>query len=215
MKKIFVVFAILLSSLVMFSCGNKDLVMDNMSEITKTYFEGQDENNNIKVSISVGQRENPYIIDGFHQKTCDFSLVVLTLDNVSGNEITASIEINEIIQDINLYFDPRNNTYITDLGYALDEEDKVCIIYGDHKISLDNISKNFTVDYQKASDIASQKIASQIDEFYASGSFNAECYLKIFTKDNNMYWGFSIIGQNGKSYNVIINVYNEDIIISN
>lgn len=62
----------LASSALFVGCGKNGDIESVMSERTSIYFAGQAEG--VKASISVGDRENPYIKDGRHESTCDYSL---------------------------------------------------------------------------------------------------------------------------------------------
>lgn len=221
MKKICVVLLILICPFMFFACQSKSGLKDNISEITKVYFQGKDNNNeNIKASISVGQRENPYIIDGFHSENCDFSLFVVNFNKVlDKDEIQAKVVINGEEKPLIMFYNPVNGAYMADLGYSIGEDDEVELIYNDYSIIFQNISNNFEVNYEDALTIATQTLSKQIEEITDTGNFLGECYLKILTKqDGNfdkLFWFFNIVTQKGDDYGVVISVDDGNTILTN
>lgn len=221
MKKLGLFAIILICPLLFFGCQGKSELKDNISEITKIYYQGIDKNNeNVKSSISIGQRENPYIIDGIHQSNCDFSLFVVNFNLVFDNdELQVKIIINDQENTLTMYYNPVNGSYMADLGYALKEDDNISLSYQDYKIDYSNISKDFEVDYNKAIDIASQTLSKDIKEIINSSNFPGECYLKILTRqDGNfdkLFWYFNIVTQDGNDYEVVISVEDGNDVITN
>ena len=141
MKKI-LCFLIVLTGILLIGCNNQFSINDYFSEITKIYFEGQSDN--IFASICVGERENPYIIDGKHNPTCDFSLITLKFNSqIVENSIFVVLTINDNVNNIKLDLNPANNSYMTDLGYLLKKDDKITIEYQNNIVLLSNISENF------------------------------------------------------------------------
>ncbi|MCB2572951.1 hypothetical protein KQ718_17325, partial [Listeria monocytogenes] len=78
---------------------------DNMSEITKIYYQGNDLSNEVVASISVGQREIDYSIDGIHEDVCDFSLVVVNFNKIFDEDtIKVMLLINEKTMEFEMYY---------------------------------------------------------------------------------------------------------------
>lgn len=218
MKKKFVVIIILTCSFILFACNKLATIDSYMSEITEIYFEGKDENNSfINSSISIGYRETPYFIDGVHQEVCEFSLVVLDIKSVQ-DEISVQIVVNNEILELILFYNPSNSLYMADIGYALKENDKICLLYGDYKIEYQNLSNDFEVSYKEALEISSKLLKNEIKKLSENSKFNGECYLKILKKNDeglgDLFWAFTLIGRNGEVNNVVISVYDKNIVFS-
>ena len=209
-----VVFLIMFPFVSLLGCSGRDIVKNNISEITNYYFEGLS-NQGFVSSISVGRRENPYAVDGIHNKMCDFSLVSLKLQEYLGDEIKVKLLVNGNEQNINLFYHPINSLYINDLGYALNKSDRIKLIFNEKEVIFSEISENFAVNMKKAIKIAKIKLSNEINRLMQNDSFLGEFYLKILAKndDKNLYWCFTLISRKGESHNVLISVYDEDKVI--
>lgn len=211
-KKILMILSSLAVVLFLFT-GCNDLSINNcISEITFTYFKGQDSSSsNVYASISVGEREEPYKMDGKHRKNVDFALINLILDDVSQNEVMATIDIDGTASEIMLEFNPRTSSYMADLGYAISGDSVVNLKVDNYSIDFSNISKDFKVDYNKALEIGEKLLSENIANF-SSSNFDGEIYLKLFTMEGSdvLYWIYTAVYENGVTYNFAINVNDEN-----
>lgn len=211
-KKILMMLSSLAVVLFLFT-GCNDLSINNcISEITFTYFKGQDSSSsNVYASISVGEREEPYKMDGKHRKNVDFALINLILDDVSQNEVMATIDIDGTASEIMLEFNPRTSSYMADLGYAISGDSVVNLKVDNYSIDFSNISKDFKVDYNKALEIGEKLLSENVTNF-SSGNFDGEIYLKLFTMEGSdvLYWIYTAVYENGVTYNFAINVNDEN-----
>ena len=218
MKKLFICSLLLCIPLMLIGCGKTGQLEDNISEITKTYYQGSDQSGQVHASISVGQREEPYIIDGRHQPLCDFSLFVINFDQLlEDEEITVELAINGETQEFVMYLNPVGHQYMADLGYALGDNDKVSVTYQDYNINFDNVSDDFTISWSQALEIAKENLGERLDAFYQENNFKGECYLKILTEQNDnfddLFWYFSVVGQNNEVANVVIDVKSGEVLV--
>ena len=211
-KKILMILSSLAVVLFLFT-GCNDLSINNcISEITFTYFKGQDSSSsNVYASISVGEREEPYKMDGKHRKNVDFALINLILDDVSQNEVMATIDIDGTASEIMLEFNPRTSSYMADLGYAISGDSVVNLKVDNYSIDFSNISKDFKVDYNKALEIGEKLLSENIANF-SSSNFDGEIYLKLFTMEGSdvLYWIYTAVYEDGVTYNFAINVNDEN-----
>ncbi len=218
MKKIFLFSFMLLCPLLLISCGESKDLEDNISEITKIYYQGSDSNGTVSASISIGQREEPYIIDGVHRPLCDFSLFVLNFNQpLEEEEIITRLTINGEEQDFIMYLNPVNHQYMADLGYALEKDENIIITYQDYTVSFSNVSDNFVVSWAQALEIAKNSLGERLDSFYEGNNFRGECYLKVLTEQNDnfddLFWYFSIVGQNNEVVNVVIDINSGEVLV--
>lgn len=211
-KKILMMLSSLAVVLFLFT-GCNDLSINNcISEITFTYFKGQDSSSSsVYASISVGEREEPYKMDGKHRKNVDFALINLILDDVSQNEVMATIDIDGTASEIMLEFNPRTSSYMADLGYAISGDSVVNLKVDNYSIDCSNISKDFKVDYNKALEIGEKMLSENVANF-SSSNFDGEIYLKLFTMEGSdvLYWIYTAVYENGVTYNFAINVNDEN-----
>lgn len=217
MKKILATFMVIFAcSLFLVGCTNERSIDQSISEITTIYFKGEDENGQAQASISVGEREEPYNIDGVHHKNVDFSLINIDFgQKISDEQLSGKIIVNSVESELTLYFNPLSNSYMGDLGYKLNDNDSVIIVIGQNEIVFENISKDFAVNYSKALEIGKENLKSEIVKMTKDGDFKGECYLKILSSNSNMkelFWAFTLVGRDGESYNVVISVSDENIV---
>lgn len=219
MKKSLLFLFILILPVILVGCGSKIFdLSDYMSEITTSYYQG--ENENFNASISVGQREINYKVDGKHGPDCDFSLVEVkfsTLKEELGLDIEVIIDGQE--NDLFLEYVPLHNTFMGDLGFAIKSGSKVTIKIGDETLNLSQVSENFTVDYNKALDIAKLQLIDEISSYNINGQFNAEGYLKLLNKEgesfNQLFWCFTLVGSDGLKFDVVIDANTGEVIGAN
>ena len=213
MKKYF--FMLLLIPILAFAGCGKESVKDNMSEVTHLYFFG--EQDGYECSISVGLREQNYIMDGKHGQTCEFSLVSLKCPEVTSDKIEVTISIDGNTQNLSLEFNPLNSNYMADLGYNLSQDASVFLSFQNVTISLVERTSSFDVNYDQAIDIALATIGKEADCFYKNNSFLGEGYLKILDGTrfggDGLFWCFTIVGEEQISKNVLIDVYDKENII--
>lgn len=219
MKKYFAfIFVLLCPVLMLVGCKKYNSVTDNVSEITTIYYRGFDEASQAVGSISVGQRETPYKIDGKHNKMTDFSLIDVNFNNdMNVDEIQASIFINGVEESLTMYFNPMNHHYMADLGYSLSNGDQISLQYQGFNIAFADITSTFAVDSSQAISIAVGHLENDLKSFYQNNQFKGECYLKILTmqddESGNLFWYFSAVSQDGDKLDIVISTADGSVII--
>ncbi len=220
MKKICILSFILFTLIFFCGCNQKIDIMSQFSEITKLYYSGVSADGQMRGMISVGEREEPYIIDGKHGANTDFSLIVLRFQFVKQeNQITVDFYSGQVKNSVILEYNPLNNTFMADLGYSLKSDGDYSIKYGNYVIEFYEESESFKVDYEQAIKKSLNELGDRISLFYKGERFIGECYLKILNRlddeIDNLYWIFTIVGGNGESSNVVINIQDGAVILSN
>ncbi len=197
--------------------STQNLVKNNMSEITEDYylFENQD----FSLSVSVGRRENPYLIDGIHHDTVDFSLITLKDKNLAltAKEIECKVFINNLESKIILEYNPIANAYMGDLGFAIKKDQNLEFEINNFKFSCPLISQNFLISWQDALNSSIEKFKELLEKNISNNTLNGECYLKILGlkgDDDNLFWCFTFVGRDYKSYNLIISIKDGSILAS-
>ena len=193
------------------------LVEDNMSEITYDYYFA--ENSNFSVSISVGKRENPYLIDGIHHANVDFSLITFKdkTFSIKDRTIDCQIVIDGKPLDITLEYNPIGNAFMADLGFKIKTNENVDFVYNDTSLNIPLASQDFGISSSEALDISCQRFEELIKKYTTKNTLQGECYLKILGlrgDDNNIFWCFTFVGRDNKSYNLIINIASGSILAS-
>lgn len=219
MKKIVVIFCFCTLILCGGCAGNMDL-KDSFSEITRDYYIGSSTDGKMKCSVSVGEREQPYAVDGKHCQAVDFSLIVLKFDfYVQDQQILLEFLEGEKVEEVLLEFNPINGTYMADMGFAISAGGDYLIKCLGYSAKLIKESENFKVNYAQAIELSVDELGKRLNLYYNGKSFAGECYLKVISNPNetfdNLYWLFSVVGQNGAGNNVLIDVYSGKIMLAN
>lgn len=217
MKKIFITLLVLIFPLIMVGCQKSVTLENSMSEITRIYFSA--ENDGVKANISVGEREEDYIIDGKHTKNCDFSLIAIKFESLlAENQIEVDLIINNTLSSLVLDLNPANHFYMTDLGYALKETDNIVITYKNFNLSFENVSEGFGIDCKEALRIAERELGDKMKGFYSGDNFTGEGYLKVLTSqdenDETFFWVLTIVGKNNYKNDIVLSVKDGRVIVS-
>ena len=215
MKKLWIFAMILICGIVLVGCSSKKDFRGCLSEVTKVYYQGVA--GQVEGSISVGQREEPYKIDGKSQKLEDFSLFILDFNQQMEDEtIDVKLSVNGVESDFQLFLNPVNHYYMNDLGYSLGQNDEVILTYQDIVVNFYNVSDSFNIDWSEALDIAEENL--NLQSFYKDGDFKGECYLKILTEQNDnfqdLFWYFSAVSENGDVMDIVISTDAGEIFVS-
>ena len=215
MKKLWIFAMILICGIVLVGCSSKKDFRGCLSEVTKVYYQGVA--GQVEGSISIGQREEPYKIDGKSQKLEDFSLFILDFNQQMEDEtIDVKLSVNGVESDFQLYLNPVNHYYMNDLGYSLGQNDEVILTYQDIVVNFYNVSDSFNIDWSEALDIAEENL--NLQSLYKDGDFKGECYLKILTEQNDnfqdLFWYFSAVSENGDVMDIVISTDAGEIFVS-
>lgn len=216
MKKVFAAALVLLLPFMLVGCGGKEFnLKDYMSEITTTYFQGQGQG--VNASLSVGQREIDYKVDGKHGQTCDFSLIEIKFDNIRAEEeLPVELIIDGQSQDFVLELNPVSHVYMGDLGYAVKGDDSIAIVVDGQRIELTNITGDFAVDANQALEMARIALIDQIASCYNDGRFCGEGYLKVLHEEgepfNQLFWSFRLVCEQGVKYDVVVNAQTGELV---
>lgn len=215
MKKLWIFAMILICGIVLVGCSSKKDFRGCLSEVTKVYYQGVA--GQVEGSISIGQREEPYKIDGKSQKLEDFSLFILDFNQQMEDEtIDVKLSVNGVESDFQLFLNPVNHYYMNDLGYSLGQNDEVILTYQDIVVNFYNVSDSFNIDWSEALDIAEENL--NLQSLYKDGDFKGECYLKILTEQNDnfqdLFWYFSAVSENGDVMDIVISTDAGEIFVS-
>ncbi len=215
-KKILVALSMVIVCLSVAGCGKtiENFVNDNMSEVTKTYYQG--ESDNFYATLSVGEREKDYIYNGQSTESVDFMLLTLTLkEDIRDKIIHVQVTSGENTVNVETEFNNLSNTYMVDLAGLIEIADSLTISYEGENLILLDVSKDFVIDYQKAINIACENLSDKLEACKSYNNFNAECYLRVLNqKQNNfedLYWCFTCLNYEGESFSIIISTLDGEI----
>lgn len=198
-------------------CGKKteDYVRENMSEKTEVYFFG--ERDEFYSTLSSGQREEIYLMNGKSEDNVDFSLLTVNFFNETyGKLITVKLFVDEEEHLVNLELNPLNSTYMLDLERKFSGHESVTVEYNGMQVELLNKSKDFGIDADKAIEIASKELSKLITKEKKMSTLNAECYLRVLdSRANNfedLFWVFTVVNVKNEDYSVIISTIDGSVL---
>lgn len=208
-KKVFISLCLLVVCLGVAGCGKtiNSVVQENMSEITKDYYFG--ENDVFYASISVGERETDYHYDGNSTENVNYALLTIKFaDDLNEQIIWVQVASGENSVQLEAEYNELGDTFMVDLIDEIELSDTVFVNYEGQSAELTKLSSEFSIDYNRAIEIACETFQTELDELKSFTHFNGECYLRILNqKENNFddfYWCFTCLGQNGDSFSAII-----------
>ena len=219
-KKVLLSVLLMLVCVCFVGCGKTtyDRVEDNMSELTTVYYYGEGEN--YYASLSSGQREENYLLNGKSEKKVDFSLLsVKTSQNLSAKLIKVKVKIGEEETERELEINGLNGCYMVDLEKCVTGDETIEVTYNGETVALTNLSKDFAVDDKKALEIGVKELEEKILACKSGNKLNAECYLRVLDKKANnfsdVFWCFTVINVNNESYSVIISTVDGKVLAKN
>lgn len=222
MKKrmFFVLLMTLFVASVACGCGKTtyQLVKENMSEITNVYYYG--ENDDFYCSLSSGEREKNYLMDGRKSETVEFALFSLSFSKPRQNSmIKVFVTIGQTREEKEFELNTLNNKYMFDLGKSVGEGEEVFVEFEKSVLKLECLSKDFGVNADKALRIASEELEKQILACKSFNTLNAECYLTVLDKKANhfdgVFWCFSILNTQNQTFSIIISTKDGAVLAKN
>ena len=217
MKKVALMLMLFCVGFVCLACGTttEGLVKQNMSELTKVYFYG--ENDNFYCTLSSGERENEYLMNGISEDNVDFALLTLNLTNpISAQVVKVDVTIDGQTSQVELEINSLNSAYMVDLEKELTGEEEISVTYEGETLNMECLSKNFAVDYKQALNIASAEMEDKINLKKTYNSLNAECYLRVLDKKANnfdgTFWCFTVLNVDNENYSIIISTEDGSIL---
>lgn len=208
-KKGLLVLMLCVITLLCFGCGKslESYVEENMAEITKTFYFG--ENETFYATLSSGQREKEYLLNGVADDVTNFALLSVTFfEETNLQAIKVFVTIGEDKKEVELEYSPLANAFLADLEKFVDEKPEIKISYNNKTIELQNFSSKFVIDWQKALEISVKELKTEIEKEKKYANLNAECYLKVLDKKANkfedFFWCFTILNVKNESYSVVI-----------
>lgn len=209
MKKVLSFVFVICLSVLLFGCGTQAVskIERNMSETTEVYYLGECED--FYCTLSSGTRERDYLLNGFSTEKVPFSLLTLNFFEQSElNIIKVDFVVDENQQEVELERHPISGQFMVDLEKQIGNDKSVSVIYNNKTCTFENLSKEFKVGYKKAIKIGAKLFEKQILKNQSFGTLGCEGYLKVVDKKSGKYdqvfWAFSIIDSDGKSWSAII-----------
>ena len=214
-KKVLVSLSLFLVVFGVTACGKTidSYVLNNMAEITKEYYFG--ENDTMVATLSVGEREEDYLVNGQATELVDYSLLVIKFkeENIA-KAIVFEAKSGEVTVDVEAEYNSFNNSYMVDIVDDITIGEDFSIVYDEQTVTLEK--QNFAIDYENALQIVCENLKDKLEEQKSYNHFNAECYLRVMSeKDDDfsdLYWCFTCLNYEGESFSVIISTVDGSVL---
>lgn len=209
MKKFFYILgAFLFSCCFLIACSYalSSQIKNAISEKSNFIYAGVSEN--FFVTLTCGEREDPYLHDGISMQKKSFSVICVTFyENKEETIFPFEITINQETHSGNIEKNMFGPNYMTDLEISINNDREIVIFLEDETIQLICKSNDFETSSEKAIDIAIENLNDELEEEFENAKFNAECYLKIINnplQDKNIYFWFFTIKSAQKTVATIV-----------
>ena len=214
-KKVLVSLSLLLVVFGVTPCGQTidSYLLNNIPEITKEYYFG--ENDTMVATLSVGEREEGYLVNGQATELVDYSLLVIKFkeENIV-KAIVFEVKSGEVTVDVEAEYNSFNNSYMVDIVDDITIGEDFSIVYDEQTVTLEK--QNFAIDYENALQIVCENLKDKLEEQKSYNHFNAECYLRVMSeKDDDfsdLYWCFTCLNYEGESFSVIISTVDGSVL---
>ena len=224
MKKKLLIFMFLFVALISLSaCGGKELnLCDYLIEERNNLFVANDEL--YTLNLSSGLRESNYQFDGVITDKVEFAVITFVRNDnlpLANDTYAYIVKINDEEFSGFLEKSPVDNTYVADLGVAVNDDAIISakISFTGYTFSgeLANISSAFGYDKNKVLEIANNELGEEIKNILQDSNVKIEVVTKIM-KDyssvdmKNYYWYVGVISTNGDTLGILVDANSGEII---
>lgn len=203
----------------------KEVVIDNINnhiiESRNAIFAGS--NDEFFATFCVGEREEPYALDGVVNEKVPFGIVTFSRrDNkpLLQDSYDFSLTLNGETLTGSLEKSPYDNTYSADVGKSVGDDAEISLVVNGESVNfsetLFNESKNFQVNISQAISIAGEELKDVISEMLNTEGNSCEAMVKImkdYSSDTNKYyWYVGMVCSDGKTAGILIDTTTGEII---
>lgn len=210
-------FCLIVSLFFFYGCnnsgGNNGQVckyFENVSEYRKNLFVCK--NANYLVTLTSGERESDYAMNGVKSNLVDFGVVTVKFEKAfAGSKLQFELKIDKDTYTGEFEINPYDNTFVYDIGKQVSDSSSVSLylVDIDEKINLECLSKDWKVNYKQALKVFEDKHEKEIAESLKDKKLQGEIYIKTVAEDanlNDIYWYIMLITENGEMYASLISV---------
>ena len=200
MKRFFCLLLIILGVFFSFSCNQKvDLTM-YISQTRTGIYQGEVEN--LKITVYVEKREEPFLCDGFVGTLKN--LLICKVESDSGSLDDLSIEFNLSGKKYGgkFVFNPINGKYTSEIeieSLISSPNLKAVIFSGENKVEINLNSKVIggTISYKKALNSVCAYDKGVVKNLFESTKINSEIHLRLLQDEKRSYYYVGFLNANG------------------
>ena len=220
MKKFcfFIMFFVLVFSLT--ACSSKKQVINNISEKDECLFYGEDEN--FFVTLCIGRRENPYIVDGKNSELIDFAVLTANRKNVNIHSDKVQYKINVNGKNLSGTFEvnPFDGSFVVDLLDVGENLENINVdIIADSKTYNYNLINALDANAISADDalsLASQEFKKCENQLTKNGTVKFEIYVRLMKNPGQIpLFYISAINEEDELFALIVDPITKQVIAKN
>jgi hypothetical protein len=207
-----------------YGCLNKESAIDmSISELRLDIYEGRGEF--FDVSIYIGKRESPYVLDGISEKLVDYCLInVMPAEELEeGYGLHFTLTGGKYNESGTLAEDPATGKFRADLGkyYGGTEELNITFNCGEiyESVTLHSRYKSDMIKWKDALEVAKENLAQSFSEAYSGKEFNGEIFIRFVNNpimgEDKYYWFVMLRDRNGKMSTVLIDSIDSKVVARN
>lgn len=220
MKKFCFFIMIFCLSFVLVSCSFKKQVTNNISEKDEFLFSSEDEN--FFVTLCIGKRENPYVVDGKSAELIDFAVLTAhkKQNNLQNNKVIFSIQVGSENRSGTFEVNPFDGSYVVDLLSVGNNFENINLkITADGKdfyYTLSNALKETDAKSDEVLSIALKEISKIEKEITNNGKLSFEVYVRLMQNAGQIpLWYVSVMNQSEQLFALIIHPETKEVIAKN
>jgi len=180
-----------------------------ITELRENIFEG--ENERFLVSIITGLREDPFLMDGNVGTVREFTLITLTPKVEVAGRVAVRARINETLFSGEFTPHPFSQTLSIEFPVrSVGQEITLQLTYSEieQTITAKSLLTEQMIGYQRALEIAENKLRNSIEIFKVGGELRCEIFIRLIANqiDNagGLHWYVAFIGSDQTIFAVLI-----------
>ena len=218
-RKVFVFLSLVICFFCFGGCKSNiySVCKKEISETRSCYYFGK--NKDFVASVTSGEREEEYILNGEHTKNVPYT--VLVVDFLKTNPSVSpsyNLNIDGKTYSGEMEFNPFNNTFCVDLGVKIEDnlDIELSVLNFEKSLDLISVSSLWQVDYELAFDIAINAFGDRLNNYIENGKLQGEIFQKLISLNRysaeDVYWNICLFFKNGEILTCTINVITGQIV---
>jgi len=220
-KKLLVLFGLCVAAIMIFAaCANASFGGHerNISELRDNVFFGGDED--IRIEVVSGYRENPFVIDGDSGETVPFTVVtILPSAAVMRPSFSYRVDMNDSQFVGNFLPHPYLDTFSADIAASTGDRNIRVTITGEdfeRVFELTSVVTDEMIGAEEAFDIAYARLTNSLSAFVNRGRLNAEIYIRLVTnpiaQGESYYWYIAFVTPCNNTFAALIDPISQEVL---
>lgn len=219
--KRFCLFFCLIAVFLFSGCSNFNSHFEkNISEIHTSLFSAEDKN--FFTTLSLGKRENPYIVDGQSRELVEFAVLTVYPQEVKpqSNNVNYVLTTNAKKYNGNFEVNPFDNSFVVDLEHIETDFSDITVAFIvdqiEYTYKLENQLKTNYATCEEVKSIASKQFESIKDSLIEKNKMQAEVYIRVIKKFGHVpLWYVSVVSITNQLFALIIDPVSKEVIAKN